>query len=142
MGHFSSDPLPVFSAGGPCEQFWHGQGCPLFDVVHPAFLLQTIASPTLQGALKDGFRETIEVCDMPKPCKLPSLDRCQKRFLWTHKEADLPLHPISGLVLQEGDTEKFLHALDFESMDPFFINYQCIVSQMTQLHYKLLNLYE
>ena len=24
------------SAGGPCEQLWHGKGCPLFDVVHPA----------------------------------------------------------------------------------------------------------
>ena len=30
-----------FSAGGPFEQFWHGQGCPLFDVVHPAFPLPT-----------------------------------------------------------------------------------------------------
>ena len=37
----------------PCEQFWHGQGCPLFDVDHPAFPLPTTASPTLQGALKD-----------------------------------------------------------------------------------------
>ena len=25
-----------FSAGGPCEQFWHGQGCSLFDDVHQA----------------------------------------------------------------------------------------------------------
>ena len=25
-GRFSTDPLPVFSAKGPCEQFWHGQG--------------------------------------------------------------------------------------------------------------------
>ena len=24
-GRFSRDPLPVFSAGGPYEQFWHGQ---------------------------------------------------------------------------------------------------------------------
>ena len=32
-GRFSTDPLPVFSAGGPCEQFWHGQDCPLFDAV-------------------------------------------------------------------------------------------------------------
>ena len=52
---FSRDPLPVFSVGGPWEQFWHGQGCPLFDVVHPAFSLPTTASPTLQGALKNGF---------------------------------------------------------------------------------------
>ena len=29
--------------GGPCEQFWQGQGCPLFDVVHPAFPLLTTA---------------------------------------------------------------------------------------------------
>ena len=25
-GQFSRDPLPVLSAGGPCERFWHGQG--------------------------------------------------------------------------------------------------------------------
>ena len=31
--------------------------------------------------------------DMPKPCKFSSLDSCQKRFLWTHKEVDLFLHP-------------------------------------------------
>ena len=36
-GQFSRDPLPVILAGGPCEQFWHVQGCPLFDVVHSAF---------------------------------------------------------------------------------------------------------
>ena len=23
--------------------------------------------------------------DMPEPCTLPSLDSCQKRFLWIHK---------------------------------------------------------
>ena len=40
-GRFSRDSLPVFSAGGPCEQFWHGQGCPLFDAVYPAFPLHT-----------------------------------------------------------------------------------------------------
>ena len=59
--------FPVFSAGGPCEQFGHGQACPLSDVVHPAFLLPTTASPTLQGDLK-------VACDMPEPCKFPSLE--------------------------------------------------------------------
>ena len=67
-GQFSRDPLPLFFIGGPCEQFWHGQGCLLFDVVHPTFLLRTTASPTLQGALKDGFGVAVVVCDMPKPC--------------------------------------------------------------------------
>ena len=33
-GRFSSDHFPVFSAGGPCEQFWYGQWCPLFSVVY------------------------------------------------------------------------------------------------------------
>ena len=40
-GRFSRNPIPVFSAGDPCEQFCHGQGCPLFDVVHPAFPLRS-----------------------------------------------------------------------------------------------------
>ena len=38
-GRFSRVPLPVVSADCLCEQFWHGQGCPLFGVVHPAFPL-------------------------------------------------------------------------------------------------------
>ena len=115
----SKDPLSVFSAGGPCEQFWHGQGCPLFDVVYLAFPLPTTASPILQVALNDGCGEAVVACDMPKPCKFPSFDSCQKRFQWTHKEVGLTLHLVVGLGLQVGDTEKFLHALGFERLDPF-----------------------
>ena len=79
-----------------------------------------MASPTLQGALKDSFGEAVTACDMSKPRKSTSLDSCQKRFLWTHEEADLAPHPVVGLVLQVGDTEKFPHTLGFESLDPFF----------------------
>ena len=53
-------------------------------------------------------------CDMPEPCKFPSLDSCQKRFLWTHKEVDLPPHPVVGLVLQVEDAKKFPQALGFK----------------------------
>ena len=55
-------------------------------------------------------------CDMPEPCKFPSLDSCQKRSLWTNKDP----HPVFGLVLQVGDTTTFPQALGFESLDPFF----------------------
>ena len=95
----------IFSVGSRCEQFWRGQGCPLFDVVHPVFPLLTTTSPIFQDALKDHFGEAVVACDMPKPCKLPSPDSCQKRFLWTHKEVDLAPHPVSGPVLQVGETE-------------------------------------
>ena len=61
---------------------------------------------------------------MPEPCTFPTLDSCQKRFLWTHKEVDLAPHPIVGLVLQVGDAEKFPDALGFESLDPFFFESQ------------------
>ena len=44
----------------------------------------------------------------------------QKRFPWTHKEVDLVLHPVDGLVLEVGDAEKFPHAPGFEILDPFF----------------------
>ena len=111
MGQFSRDPFSVFSAGGPCEQFWHGQRCPLFDVVHPAFPLPIMALPSLQDALKDVLAEAVVECDMPKPCKFPSLDSCQKRFQWTNKEVDLAPHPVVGLVLEVGDAGKFTHAL-------------------------------
>ena len=113
-GRFSIDPLPVFFAGGPCEQFWQEQGCPLFDVVHPAFPLPATASSTHQCALKDGFGEAVVACHMPESCKFPSLDSCHKRFLWTHKEVDLALHPVVGLVLQVGNADKFSQARDFK----------------------------
>ena len=75
-GQSSRDPLPVFSAGSPCEQFWHRQIRPLFDGVYPAFHLPTTASPTLQDALKDSFGQAVVACDTPEPCKFPSLDSC------------------------------------------------------------------
>ena len=59
-------------------------------------------------------------CDMPEPYMFPSLDSCQKRFLWTHKEVDLAPRPVVDLVLQAEDAEKFLHALGFKSLDAFF----------------------
>ena len=55
------------------------------------------------------------VCDMSKLCECPSLDSCQKRFLWSHKEVDLSLHPAAGLR----GVEKFPQALDLKSLDPF-----------------------
>ena len=58
-------------------------------------------------------------CDMPEPCKFPSVDSCQKRFMWTQKEVDLAPHSVVGLVLQVGNRKKFPHALRFESLDPF-----------------------
>ena len=70
---FSRD--PVFSAEGRCEQFWHGQGCPVSDVVHPVLPLPTTVSPSLQGALKNGFGKAVTAWYVPKPCKFPSLDR-------------------------------------------------------------------
>ena len=54
--------------------------------------------------------------------QFPSLDSCQKRFLWTHKEVDLAPHPVVGLVLQVGDTEKFPQALGLGSLDPVFFS--------------------
>ena len=57
-------------------------------------------------------------CDLPEPCKFPPLDSYKKRFLWTHKDVDLAPHPVVGLVFQVGDTEKFSHALGFESLAP------------------------
>ena len=53
------DDSAVFSPGQHCERYWHGQGCPLFDAVHPSFPLRTKASPFLKGALKDGFGDSV-----------------------------------------------------------------------------------
>ena len=62
-----------------------------------------MASPALQGVLKDGFGEAAVACDIPEPCKLPSLDSYQKGLLWTHKEVDLAPHLVVGLFLRVGD---------------------------------------
>ena len=62
-------------------------------------------------------------CDMPEPCRFPSLNSGQKKFLWTHKEVDLALHAV--VVFQVGDMEKFPHALSFKSLDPFFQSQHC-----------------
>ena len=98
---FGREPVPVFSAEGHREQFWHGQGCTLFDVVHPAFPTLATALSTLQGALKDDFGELEAVIlrGMPEPCEFPSPDTCQKKCLWAHKEVDLAPHPVVGLLL-------------------------------------------
>ena len=96
----------------------NGQGCPLFVVVHPAFPLPTMASPTLQAAPKDGFRQAVVAYDRSEPCKFPSHDSCQERFLWTRKETDLAPHPVDGLMLQVGNAKKIPQALGFESLDP------------------------
>ena len=98
--------------------------CPLFDIVQPAFFLPTTASPTLQDALKDCFREAVVVCDIAKSCKLPSFDSYQKRFLWTHKEVHLAPHSDVGLVLQVEDVEKFPQALGFGKPGLFFQSQQ------------------
>ena len=91
-----------------------------FDVVHPAFPLPTTASPTLQGDLKDGFRENVVAYDMPELCRFPSLDSYHKRFLWTDNEVEFALHLVVGLVLQVGGAQTFPHTVGFESRDRFF----------------------
>ena len=58
-------------------------------------------------------------CDVPELCKFPSLNTCQKRFLWTHEGADLASHPVVGLVLRVGDTEKFPQAFGFRRLGSF-----------------------
>ena len=53
-------------------------------------------------------------CDMPEPCKFPSLDSSHKRFLRIIKEVDLDPHPVAGLMLQVEDAQTFSQALGFE----------------------------
>ena len=65
------------------------EGCPLFDVVRPAFALPTRPSLTPQDALKDGFGETVMVLDMPQPSEHLSIDSCWKRFPLACNQIDL-----------------------------------------------------
>ena len=83
------DPLPVFSAGGCCEQFWQGQGCPLFwracsitSADHG--IARSPRCPEVwfwrgcSGAWHGWTTQT------------SSLDSRQRRFLWAHKGNSLP----------------------------------------------------
>ena len=58
---------------------------------------------------------------MPQPCKFPSHDSCQERFLWIHKGVDVTTYTVVDLVLHVGDAEKFPQALGFEGLDLFLI---------------------
>ena len=43
-GRFRRDTLPVFSAGSPCEQFWHGQGFRNIDTEFTMLRLKEVGS--------------------------------------------------------------------------------------------------
>ena len=88
----------VFFAGGCCNLFLHGQGCPLFDKSVQHFLCQPRHQPPSQVVLKDGFVDTVMMLDMPEPCKYLSLDSCQKRLLWPTTRQLILFH-IKSLVL-------------------------------------------
>ena len=57
-------------------------------------------------------------CDVPEPCKFPSLDSCQKRFLWTHKGVDLAPHPVVKSCAPSRRCGEFPQAFSFEGLDP------------------------
>ena len=81
---------------GPCEQSWHGQGFPLFDIVYAAFPLLTTASPTLHGVLKDGFGEAVMACDMSEPCKFLSFDPSLQHPVDPFRDTILEMFPHSA----------------------------------------------
>ena len=114
---FSRDPFPFFfsSAGGPCEQFWHGQRCPVFDVVHPAFSLPTTASPSPQGALK-----AVMVCDMPEPCKFRLLTVARRGSCGPKRKLSLLRTQSLVLISMQKMRRSFLMHFGLESLDPFF----------------------
>ena len=52
----------VFSAEGHREQFRHGQGRPVSDVIHRAFPPVTTTSPSLLTALQDDRKTGLSCC--------------------------------------------------------------------------------
>ena len=75
-------------------------------------------------------RQMAVVAGQLEPCDFPSLESCQKRFLWSHKEVDLAPRPVVGLVLQVGSAGKFSQALGFRKTGSFFF----IFSFSRQVH--------
>ena len=71
----------------------------------------------------NGFGEPVGACDRLEPCKFPSIDRCQRKFLWTQKDVDLALQPILDLVLQVREAKNFSQTLGLENLDLFFFSF-------------------
>ena len=72
-GRISRD--PVFSAEGHRSSAGVGMQVRLLvDDVDSAFPLPTTASPTLQGALQNGFEEAVVAREMPESCQFLSPD--------------------------------------------------------------------
>lgn len=75
VGQFSRDPLPLFSAGSHHEHhhehFWHGQGYPLFNAVHPIFadhgVVHIRCAYGFGFGREDGLGEVVKANDMPEP---------------------------------------------------------------------------
>ena len=63
-GNIKDDSAGILSQPSLQEAFVSSSG--MGRDVHSAFSLPTTASPTLQGALKDGFGESVVACDMPE----------------------------------------------------------------------------
>ena len=88
----------------------------------PIQCLPTTPSPTLQGALKDGFGEAVAARDLPEPCEFLSLltvarrDSCgpSKNLVF-----DIAPHPVVARTLRVGDADKFSEALGLKNLDPF-----------------------
>ena len=95
--------LKVFSAGDPCEQLWHGHVCSLFNCCLCSIPSADNGVAHSPRCPEGEIRDPVVLCDTPEPCKFPSLDSCQEKILWTHKQVDLVPHPVVGLVFQVGD---------------------------------------
>ena len=126
-GRFSRGSLPVFFAGGPCEWLWQGQGCPVFDVIHPAFssadhgVAHPLGCP--EGGLWRGCRgvrhtRTMHVASF----RLLTVSRrscCEPQGNWFR------FAPSRWFVHQVGDTEKFPHFLHSHGFTNLFPNTDC-----------------
>ena len=60
------------SAGTHCDFFWLGQGCTLFDVVHPAFPLPSTASPLFPSCPEGWFWRGYRGVQHAEQCKFLS----------------------------------------------------------------------
>ena len=56
----------------------------------------------------DGFEGAVVARDMPNP----SLELCQKKFLWVDKEVHLAPYPLVGLKFQVREAEKCHQAIN------------------------------
>ena len=133
-GWFSADSLPIFSAGGPCERLRHGQGCSLFDVVHPAFPLPMTATDMTDQNKRNKQQSTTSTRTEQPSIKYnrPKRNKQQANNVSTYRHIAVVVFVAATAAVAEA-----VCAITLQTVTNFILNVSDI-KQSTLMNYNLL----